>query len=55
VLFADFHVEPLKCKPTGVEPFTGLPMVSDQNDSLFQYDYGAFRNGGNGRPSKYLN
>ena len=54
VLFGDFHVEPLTCAPTGTDPGSGFKMVNDQNDSLFQYDYGAFRNGGVGRPSKYL-
>jgi prepilin-type processing-associated H-X9-DG protein/prepilin-type N-terminal cleavage/methylation domain-containing protein len=54
VLFADFHVEPLVCAPTGKDPGSGLLMVSDQNDALFNYDYAAFRNGGVGKPSKYL-
>jgi prepilin-type processing-associated H-X9-DG protein len=55
VLFADLHVEPLRCKPTGIDANTKYPLVNDQNDALFNYDYGALRNGGAGKPSKYLN
>ncbi len=53
ILFADFHVEPLKYFPTGVDTYTGYKQLSDQNDSLFNYDYGITRYG-KATPSKYL-
>jgi len=53
ILFADYHVEPLSYKPNGVDAYTGFKSLTDQNDSLFNYDYGITRYG-KPTPSKYL-
>ncbi len=59
ILFADGHVEALAYNP-GVYPsafsidaYTGFPTLTDQNDSLFNYDYGIKRYGKLTR-SRYL-
>ncbi len=56
VLLADGHVGTAMASgaPTGYSSQHECFYVQDQDDSLFQYDYGAFRNGGTPRPSKYL-
>ncbi|HBC85948.1 MAG TPA: hypothetical protein DCZ94_03235 [Lentisphaeria bacterium] len=60
VLLADAHVGTAKAdkgKPTGYYGNIGLFYVRDsdsENDSMNNYDYGAFRNAGALKPSKYL-
>jgi prepilin-type N-terminal cleavage/methylation domain-containing protein/prepilin-type processing-associated H-X9-DG protein len=54
ILFADSHVDSLTWKTaTGVDPYTGYRYLQDQDDSLFNYDYGIKRYGME-KPSKYL-
>ncbi|OGV55020.1 MAG: hypothetical protein A2X45_11050 [Lentisphaerae bacterium GWF2_50_93] len=57
LLLADGHVGIAKGVgglPNGILPGFTYFYIGDQDDSLFQYDYGAFRNSGTPRPSKYL-
>lgn len=52
-LMGDGHVGVVKASPTGYDSNAGFPYIQDQNDSLFNYDYGVKRLGAL-TPSKYL-
>ncbi len=54
VLLADGHIGIVKGNPTGFDTKARLYYLSDQNDSLFNYDYGKCRTPFTLRPSKYL-
>ncbi len=54
ILFADSHVDSLTWKAaSNIDPYTGYRYLQDQDDSLFNYDYGIKRYGME-KPSKYL-
>ncbi len=56
VLLADGHVAVVKRETgsLGLDANSGFTYVTDQNDSLFQYDFGYARNSNKETPSKYL-